>query len=716
MQYTPPIDVFLKWLKTPVQFAKGVGPRLAGVLAKLNLHTFEDLLSHWPHRYLDRRELSKVAGLSPGKDKNILAKVYSAGEIRLGRSGRRAFEAVFTDGSAYLVAKWFRYHKKYWNSRFQKDKQFLLSGEVSVYGGQLQMVHPEVHTVEDLLGKEALQEGAPLWDHLRWLPVYPSTEGVRQATWRKIFPNLLQSFQQEAVETLPKALLKALNLPALEESFSQIHEPQAKTSAISLSAASTPYHQRLAWEEAFYLQLGLQLKKQGRRKGEAFPLIQHNLLTKQLLKTLPFQLTPDQASASETLLKRLSQKSPMNVLLQGEVGSGKTLVALLAALQALENQTQAALMAPTEILAEQHYRNFKELLAPLALPVALLTSSTPGSDRKKLFNRLESGEAMIVIGTHALTQEAVGFSKLSLVIVDEQHRFGVRQRLSLKQKGQSPHVLVMTATPIPRTLSLTLYGDLEVLTLRHLPKGRQPIQTRRMWERDRPKMLNFVRSKLEKGQRAYFVYPLVEESEKMDLKAATQGYEELKAFFKEFGLGLLHGRMKAEEKEAVMAQFQSGKIQVLVSTTVIEVGIDVPEATVMVLEHAERFGLSQIHQLRGRVGRGSQKSYCILVAEQAKNEVARERLKVMENLSDGFKIAEEDLKLRGPGDFLGTRQSGLPDFRFLNLLEHGELISQAREWAVKVLEEDPNLKKEENLVLRQVLKHRWEGKLALAEA
>ncbi|MCB1214474.1 MAG: ATP-dependent DNA helicase RecG [Deltaproteobacteria bacterium] len=711
MSSQPSIHTFLAWLKTPAQYAKGVGPKLSALLVKLSIHSFEDLLSHLPHRYLDRRELVDLAKVEPGKNRNILGKVYAAGEVRLGRSGRKAFEVVLSDGRAFVVAKWFRYHKNFWKQRFQKDKSFLLSGEVTLYRGELQMLHPEVYQLEDILDEEKILE-----EKLGWLPVYPSTEGIRQSTWRKVMKELLQSLAQELVETLPLKLSEVLKLPSLQESLLTLHQPQASLSNEFLLSESNPFRQRLAMEEAFYLQLGLQLKKQGRRQEDfAEALSIKTNLREKLLATLPFELTADQEKASLAINQKLGQNQAMNLLLQGDVGSGKTLVALLAALQALENQKQVALMAPTEILAEQHYQNFKKLLKPLSLSPEILTSSTPTKKRQEILAKLQEGKSLLLVGTHALTQEDVFFKNLSLVIVDEQHRFGVRQRLSLKQKGLSPHVLVMTATPIPRTLSLSLYGDLDFLTLRHLPKGRQPIQTRRMWERDRPKMLSFVKSKLEQGERAYFVFPLVEESEKLDLKAATQAFEELSKTFQGFGVGLLHGRMKSEEKESVMADFQSGKIQVLVSTTVIEVGIDVPEATVMVLEHAERFGLSQIHQLRGRVGRGHQKSYCILAAGEAKTETARERLKIMENCQDGFKIAEEDLKLRGPGDFLGTRQSGFPDFRFLNLLYHGEVLSQAREWVLKLLQEDPNLKQPGHQMLKELLRHRWQGKLALAE-
>ncbi|HEX5033739.1 MAG TPA: ATP-dependent DNA helicase RecG, partial [bacterium] len=396
------------------------------------------------------------------------------------------------------------------------------------------------------------------------------------------------------------------------------------------------------------------------------------------------------------------------------VGSGKTLVSMVAALLAIENRRQVAVMAPTEILADQHFRNFSRWFEGVA-PVRLLTASTKGSAREEVLSGLASGEAQVLIGTHALLEDPVTFDNLSLVIIDEQHRFGVRQRMQLMKKSSQPDVLVMTATPSPRSLAMTLYGDLDLSLMTEMPPGRQPILSRIMFEKDRPKLEDFVRQKIEEGQQAYFVFPLIEESEKLDLKNAKQGYEKLKEIFNNFSVEMLHGRMKNADKEAVMRRFAKGEIQILVATTVIEVGIDVPNATLMVIEHAERFGLSQLHQLRGRVGRGAKKSYCILAVDYRRSDLAKERLRVMEESADGFRIAEEDLKIRGPGDFLGTRQSGLPDFRVGNLISDLSLLESAREAARELLEADPELKAAEHLWMRPILEHRWKGRLSLAQ-
>ncbi len=434
-----------------------------------------------------------------------------------------------------------------------------------------------------------------------------------------------------------------------------------------------------------------------------------------LRNRLPFTLTEGQERAIQEITRDMCSPRPMNRLLQGDVGSGKTLVCLFAALLSVENRQQAAVMAPTEILADQHFKNFSRLLQGMDIPVRLLTASTKGSERAEVLALLKRGEPAIVVGTHALLEEDVAFDRLSLVVIDEQHRFGVRQRMVLMKKTEQPDVLVMTATPIPRSLAMTLYGDLDLSLITELPPGRVPILTRIMYEKDRPKLYDFVREKVRAGQQAYFVFPLIEESEKLDLKDATKAFEKLKEIFKEFQVEMLHGRMKNQQKEEVMGRFSRGETQILVSTTVIEVGIDVPNATLMVIEHAERFGLSQLHQLRGRVGRGAQKSYCILATDFKQSDLAKERLKVMEASSDGFKIAEEDLKIRGPGDFLGTRQSGLPDFRVGNLVSDLDLLEAAREAARELLERDPGLALEENRRILPILQHRWRGRLSLAQ-
>lgn len=698
-----------EWWETPVQFAKGVGPRLSPLLNKMGIQTFEDLIFHLPFRYLDRREIQSLNFLRESKNSAIMAEVHAAGEVTIGRRGKKIFEVIFSDGKGHLVAKWFRYNRGYQQKRFQKGKKFVLFGETSRYQGQWQMVHPEVH----LLSEFTDEEGAS--DLLGFLPVYRSTEGLQQRTLRRIVQGLLPDLVKHAQETLPADILARRAFPSLLDSFLSLHQPPKEADSLDLEQHRSSWHRRLAYEEFFYLQLGLGLKRNRFLKKQGFAHHPHIKLRNRLLKNLPFDLTQSQLRATETITHKMLGPEPMNVLLQGDVGSGKTVVGMLAALLSVENQKQAAVMAPTEILAEQHARVFTHHCEPLGVRVRLLTASTSNTLKEEILNELGRGDPMILIGTHALLEESVNFQNLSLVLVDEQHRFGVRQRLELMKKGSCPDVLVMTATPIPRSLAMTLYGDLDLLVIDELPAGRKPITTRIMYEKNRPVLYDFVRKKIAEGRQAYFVFPLIEESEKMDLKDATKAFENLQKIFPEFGVGMIHGRMKGNEKDLIMREFSERKVQILVSTTVVEVGIDVPNATIMVIEHAERFGLSQLHQLRGRVGRGTEKSYCVLACAFPASDLAKLRLKVMTDYEDGFKIAEEDLKIRGPGDFLGTRQSGMPELRVANLIQDLPLLEAAREDVKKLLAEDPDLLQERHQYIRQVLRRRWGGRLGLAE-
>ncbi len=571
------------------------------------------------------------------------------------------------------------------------------------------MVHPEVTPVKEFFEEEDFLK------HLGLVPVYSTTEGLHQRQIRKAMDFLLEGLESRLVESLPEKLIQSLQFPSLAESFQRIHRPRDEDSPELWTAQRSPFHRRLVFEEFFYLQLGLAFRRQ---QAQVVAGIAHQArfgLRERLLQKLPFQLTAGQERTIQEITRDMCAARPMNRLLQGDVGSGKTLVSLMAALLAIENGRQVAVMAPTEILAGQHFQNFTRLLQDMGIPVLLLTASTKGVERKRVLEKLRSGAPALVVGTHALLEEEVELPNLSLVVIDEQHRFGVRQRMVLMKKSEQPDVLVMTATPIPRSLAMTLYGDLDLSLMTEMPPGRIPILTRIMYEKDRPKLYQFVREKISGGQQAYFVFPLIEESEKLDLKNATKGFENIKEIFKEFRVEMLHGRMKNAEKDEIMGRFSRGETQILVSTTVIEVGIDVPNATLMVIEHAERFGLSQLHQLRGRVGRGGAKSYCILATDFKQSDLAKERLKVMESSSDGFKIAEEDLKIRGPGDFLGTRQSGLPDFRVGNLITDLDLLEAARREAQALLAADPQLAAEAHRVIRPLLVHRWQGRLSLAQ-
>jgi len=709
MKNPDPVQSGIDWLKTPIQFAKGVGPYLSKIFGKVEIKCFEDMLYHLPFRYLDRRKISYLNSLTEGKGKCVLGEVFASGEVLLGRTRKKIYEVILTDGKGYLIAKWFRYSLPYFKRRFKKGEKFLFFGDVSLYRREKQMVHPETQEIQEFFSEEEIK------NHLNLIPVYSLTEGLNQRQVRKAVGGVLTSLKDQNLESLPPEVIEKFNWPSLEESFFRIHQPQKDQDLEILSSQGSKYHKRLIFDEFFYLQLGLGIKRKNiKKEGGVLHKALFNLRN-QFLSLLPFELTKSQIHAQEEIITKMCSPQPMNLLLQGDVGSGKTIVSMLASLLAIENGKQVALMVPTEILAEQHRSNFKEILEPLGIKIKNITSSTPNEERKRIVEDLNRGDPLIIVGTHALLEEDVGFENLSLVIIDEQHRFGVRQRMKLMNKGCRPDVMVMTATPIPRSLAMTLYGDLDLCVMNEMPRGRKVISTRIMIEKKRPLLYEFVRKKILEGRQSYFVFPLVEESEKLDLKDATQAFERLNKEFPEFSVGMIHGRMKGKEKEHIMNSFKSGDIQILVATTVIEVGIDVPNATLMVIEHAERFGLSQLHQLRGRVGRGPEKSYCILATGYKQSELARARLKVMEESCDGFKIAEEDLKIRGPGDFLGTRQSGLPSLRIGNLISDLDLLESAQKEAKKVLEKDPLLKAENHRSMQVILRHRWSGRLGLAE-
>ena len=583
---------------------------------------------------------------------------------------------------------------------FRRGQRVVLYGKPVRYRGSLQLNHPEFEIVEDD-GEEQLHTG-------RLVPVYPLTDGLGQRTLRSLIHRVVEEFADAVADSLPPALRRRLGLLPLTEALKGIHFPENPAQA---DAA----RRRLAFDDLFILQLGLALRRRrdatapGIRMGPPGPLVAR------LRALLPYRLTRAQERVWDEIQKDLGKGRPMNRLLQGDVGSGKTVVALLTVLTAVEAGYQAALMAPTEILAEQHSLTLGPLLTPLGVRSGLLTAGLKATERAALLGRIRTGEVDVVMGTHALIEEAVEFSRLGLAVIDEQHRFGVLQRAKLRGKGVNPHVLVMTATPIPRTLALTWYGDLDLSVIDEMPPGRQPVVTASRTEAKRPQIYDFLRTELQAGRQIYVVCPLVEESEAKDLRAATELAERLRTdVFPDVRVGLLHGRLRLDEKEAVMRAFKAGEIRILVSTTVIEVGIDVPNASVMLVEHAERFGLAQLHQLRGRIGRGPWKSYCILMAGRSLTPEAERRLEALCESQDGFFIAEVDLSLRGPGEFFGTRQSGLPEFRFANLLRDGRLLEQARREAMALVAADPRLARPEHRLLREGLLARWQGRLDLA--
>ncbi len=697
----------LQSLETPVQFVKGVGPKRAEQLATLGLTTVDALLFHLPLRYEDRRDVRTIAMLRSGEHATIEAEIRSVRERFAGR--RRILEATAVDASGSLTLLW--YHQLgYFRSRFREGQRVLLHGKVEAPKGMVRtlgfrIVHPEVELLER-------QEDA---DTGRIVPIYTKPAGIPIGAMRRLVHAAVEQYAGRVPSALPAATAERRGVMDLAAALRAVHQPPPEADVDALNAGTSPAHRAIVYDELFYLQLGLALRKHHvvAESGIAFPL--PAVRARALVETLPFPFTGAQHRVIGEIERDMAAPHPMHRLVHGDVGSGKTVVALYAAAVAVDAGYQVALMAPTELLAEQHCATLRRFGDPIGLTVALLTGGVQGKLRGRTERAIARGDIDLVVGTHALIQEGVAFKKLGLGIIDEQHRFGVLQRQTLKRHGTNPDILLMTATPIPRTLALTLYGDLEVSAIDELPPGRRPIVTRVFNQRQRARVLELVAHELDQGRQAYLVYPLVSESEKTDLLDATRMARELAAGpLVQYRVGLMHGQMRGEEKDAVMRRFRNGEYQVLVCTTVVEVGIDVPNATVMVIEHAEHFGLAQLHQLRGRVGRGEHRSLCFLLASYAQGDVARERLRVMEETNDGFRIAEKDLEIRGPGEFLGTRQSGLPDFRAANLVRDGALLRHAQEDAAAWLASDPGLASPASPPLRAVLEARWAGRLELA--
>ncbi len=706
-------SINLKNLATPMQFIKGVGPKLAETLAKKGVATVEDSLYLLPNRYEDRSQVTPISRLAIGSTQVFHGEVATA-ESMTTKGGRRYFEVLVKDNSGTISLKWFNFNPLFMKRSWRTGRHGIFTGQVGHYGVQLEVHHPEVEWlalgegVKDALDRDPVSYG-------RIVPVYPLTEGLSQKIMRKVLKEVVERFAESVADYLPERVRQGHSLLPIAHALREVHFPESCTDVAHLNKGDFQAHQTLVFDEFFFLELGMALKKRGVALEEGIPFSVTHRYTKPLLHKLPFQLTAAQRRVLTEIKEDMIAPHPMHRLVQGDVGSGKTLVALMAALVAVENGYQVAIMAPTEILAEQHFLNIHRWCEELGVSVLLLTSSFKGKARNAALAAIADGSAQIVIGTHSVIQEKVEFNRLGLGIVDEQHRFGVLQRGILKRKGSSPDILVMTATPIPRTLAMTVFGDLSLSVIDELPPGRTPVETRVCFESRRPQVYAAIRDEVRKGRQAYLIYPLVEESEKSELKAASQMAEHLqKDIFPEFRVALLHGRMKPEEKETVMRSFKACETDILVATTVIEVGIDVPNATVMVIEHAERFGLSQLHQLRGRVGRGNDTSRCFLLTSGKLSEDGEKRLRVMESTTDGFRIAEADLEIRGPGDFLGTRQAGLPDFRVANILRDSRILEEARKEAFALVEQDPDLKLPEHVGLKGELARRWGGRLELA--
>ncbi len=667
-------------LDSPVTALQGVGPRQAKRLTKLGVHTIRDMVYCFPRRHDDYSQLKPINRLEYGEEITIIARVWDAG-ARQTRGGGTLFKATLSDGTGSIESTWF--NQPYLADRITAGKQIVISGQVDEYLGRLCFKSPEWELLEEELLHTA-----------RLVPVYPLTKGITAKWLRRLIKRTVDYWSKRLPDHLPASVREKADLLNLETAIVQIHFPDNK-------GLLEQARYRLAFDELFVLQIGLLRRRHLWRSEPGRPLPVDDATLNNFIGSLPFELTRAQRKTLQQIVADLRSNQPMNRLLQGDVGSGKTVVAAAAMALTAAAGAQAALMAPTEILAEQHYQTISRLLQQVpgvAPTVRLLTGSVTGQEREEVYAGLADGSVDIVIGTHALIQEGVQFKDLALAVVDEQHRFGVRQRAALRQKGYNPHLLVMTATPIPRSLELTLWGHLDVSIIDEMPPGRRPIVTRLILPTERERAYAFVHSQIEKGHQAFIICPLVEESDKIEAKAAVEEHERLqKHVFPKLRLGLLHGRLKGQEKEATMARFARGELDIMVATSVVEVGIDVPNATVMLIEGADRFGLAQLHQFRGRVGRAEHESFCLLVSDSSSPE-AQERLQAVEASSDGFALAQKDLEMRGPGEFLGTRQSGFPDLKLASVTDL-QLIEAAREAARRFFETDPELTNPDNRLL-----------------
>jgi ATP-dependent DNA helicase RecG len=704
------VEAWLLACASPLTAVAGVGPARAAELERFGLRSVDDLLYHLPFRYDDRREIVRTADLRAGESATIELEIRRIDERRIGRGGRRTLlSAIAGDESGAIELVWYN-QIRWFRGRLKPGSRWIVHGKVDRgYDFALRIVHPELESAEEAdaaLGRTQI------------LPVYEKPTAMPASAIRRIARAAVDAFAPLAPDVLPPAVRSEARLMPLAQALQTVHRPPADVDLGALATARSAAHRSIVFDELFFVQLGLLLRKAeiAREKGVAFE--GPGELAARMISALPFPLTGAQRRVIEEIGVDQRAPHPMHRLLQGDVGSGKTVVAVAAALRAIECGWQAAIMAPTELLAEQHWDTVQRVAGGLGAQLWRLTGDVGAADRRTILPRLAAGEPCLVVGTHALIQEEVQLARLGLAIVDEQHRFGVLQRAALTRRSgadASPDVLLMTATPIPRTLALSVYGDLDLSYIDELPPGRQPVVTRIHGVSQRRRAYDLVRREIAAGRQAYVVYPLIEESEASDLRDATSGLAELEQeVLPGLRIALVHGRMPSAEREATMRAFKAGAYDVLVATTVIEVGIDVPNASVIVIEHAERFGLAQLHQLRGRVGRGRDAAYCVLVADWAQSTEARERLRVMTETRDGLRIAEADLAIRGPGAMLGTRQAGLPDFRVANLLRDVGILREARSAAEAVLARDGGLSRPESAVLARVLEARWAGRLGLA--
>jgi len=674
-------------LSTPLTVLKGIGPKKAEALSIDGLSTIDQLLHYYPRKYLDRTTLTLLSKLSGGQNVNVIGTIQSI-KMRKGKF-KYFLESIIYDGYGYLTLRWFN-GAKYIKKALKIGDKLAVSGKVEFYNGY-QIIHPDFEKLKE--DEDPINTGSII-------PIYPLTSNLKNnGIDSRFLRRIIKTIKKSSIsinDHFEKNFLLETNLIELKRALNDIHFAK---SLIDLKRAI----ERLKFDEHFFLQLYLAFKNQKNLKIKSKPCFQNSKFDKKIIEALSFELTEAQHRAHTQIKNSLTNSSPMNCLLQGDVGSGKTIVSILASSIAVESNFQVAIMAPTEILARQHLKSFKKEFDPLKITCALLTGGMARKERDKIIESLNNGKIDLVIGTHALIQKDVKFKKLGLVIIDEQHRFGVNQRRKLVEKGNNPHFLAMTATPIPRTLAITLYGDMDLCIIDEMPKNRKPVITKVIDENRLKRVYDFMAKEVVLGRQCMIVYPLVEETEKSDLIAATEMYEELsKNEFSNLEVGLIHGKMEKTEKDSIMNNFSANNINILISTTVIEVGIDVPNSTIMLIEHAERFGLTQLHQLRGRVGRGKNKSFCILV-RRSFSENAKKRLNIMEETNDGFVIADEDLKIRGPGEFFGIRQSGYLSFKIANMKTDGSLIQKARKLAKEIIKHDSNLEGRKNIELKNKL-------------
>lgn len=671
-------------LNTPIQYIKGIGPKRAEALALTGIQTVNDILHYYPRRYLDRTTVKSIRDIKKGDETTIIGTIEICGERQTRK--RKIYEAVLSDGTGLISLVWFN-GVKYIKNAMEKGDRMAIHGKVEFYNG-LQIIHPDYDKLDT--DADPINTGTII-------PLYPLSSQLRNAhidhrSLRRIIKTLSDQIQSFA-DYLDKEIIQSNNLCSQRNAIQNIHFPE------SLEDLKQAIY-RLKFDEHYFLQLLMILRHRSYQKQGTNPLKKSDSRMKWILDSLEFALTPAQKRVLKEIHHDMEKPIPMNRLLQGDVGSGKTIVTILAAINAVANGVQAAVMVPTEILAHQHYESFKIQLNKVHIICALLVGNQKTSERNKILESVKNGSIDILIGTHALIQKTVEFKKLGFVVVDEQHRFGVVQRGDLLKKGLNPHLLAMTATPIPRTMAITYHGDMDISIIDEMPKNRKPVTTKIVDENRLQNVYKFMSEEVKAGHQCMIVYPLVEETEKSDLLAATEGFENLKKIFSGLNIGLIHGRMKKDEKDAIMNAYEKNKIHILVSTTVIEVGIDIPNATVMLIEHAERFGLTQLHQLRGRVGRSSAKSYCILV-ERNIRDTSRKRLSIMEKTNDGFVIADEDLKLRGPGKFFSTEQSGFFKYKIADLVTDGPIIRKARKAAQEIAKRD--LKLEKHVLMKERL-------------